>query len=210
MTKDLHAQLGVGISAFVTSEAGAAAGDSAILPAFRKEGEESAHKSGAAYAALCATWRAGAEAGTGDASTASVLKAYTHQTFNGGIPWTVVSVDGKTLPTTGTTQALSFLSDLMTTVGYSSTYSSPYGIKATSNARAAGARGNAAAVFASTGCTMGFNSVNELSANDMLALADVAALNGCDACWPGPLPRRAVRRALGKATPGTKEDAGKQ
>ena len=175
MTKALHALLGAGVSAFVTNAAGAAEGDSDILPTFRAEGEKSTHKSGAAYTRLCAGWRATAEAETGDAKV-SDLKAYTHQTFNGGIPWTVVSVDGKKLPTTGTVQALDFLSDLLAAVGYSSTSSSPYSIKATFNARAAGTRGDAAAVFASTGRTMGFNSVNEISANDMLALVEAVAM----------------------------------
>ena len=73
-------------------------------------------------------------------------------------------------------QALDFLADFVRAIGYTSTHSAPYSIKATANARAAGAKGNNGAVFAATGCTLLLNSANELRVVDMLALADAVAM----------------------------------
>ena len=115
------------------------------------------------------------DTGTAGAESKTV-KAYSHATFNEGVPWTIVSVDTQKLPPPGIPQALSFLADFMRAMGFASTHFPPHGIKATSNARAAGARGNTEAVFATTGRTLGFNSANELRTVDMLALVDAVAM----------------------------------
>ena len=150
MTKALLRTLGAAISVFVAKAARAPDGIPETLLAFKK-GDPSAHASSAAFTKLCTTWHE-----TLDVKD-KAPKAYRHDTFHEGVPWTVVSVDALKLPPPGTKQALDFLDDFLRAIGYASTHSNPYSIKATANARAAGEKGNNSAVFAATGRTLCFN-----------------------------------------------------
>ena len=165
MNTEMLRTLGNAITVFVTKSAGVLDGIPDTVAAFAKAEAAATHAAPKTYSVLCETWvDSDFQPGSGD-----------HSTFNAGVPFTIVSVDSLSLPPPGAMQALDFLNDFLREIGYVSTHSLPYAMKATANSRAAGAKGKTGAVFAATGRTLCFNAVNDLSSHDMTALTGAVA-----------------------------------